>query len=907
MPTPAAINITLLRTKTILRQLDQAIQSRDLDKAVPRYHVLRHRTLAPESMSDLFRCQCRLLELFHRTRLQKMDTSSPDYWKPYLKAQEQHRRQVLRDIVHRTLRNLPQASRMASLVDAIAQSKAIVGHAYGSNSRTKRKDVRRALKVLEDWSASTLFSRTGGSNRSTVPDQERVKATPLGAVASVTMNDFIRRADNEGVAVNVNADSSTTLFNLGDKAVERDLALWLSKLMKILVHSRPFLVRSMLDTIPKQFGMRTTVDMYIVLLDYYSLLKKDRHKNTLDIIHKMTEEGVEWQHEPAIYEYLLYSLSQERSKNSGVESGKIIQKMLDNHLVPRAETMKAAILSAARTGDLQTCSHYIQRMHEEWGLSVTDHMKAVLLYACAKRGDFDSAVEILQQLGASGRLVDSGLKEHVKSQAHGKESASSDQAIPGSLSTSHLISKVEGLLETEDIVNNSNVLLALINQSYTLRGNRKRLSQVYIKEEVSKVLELFTHITKTHPQVDAQLYTIMMQYLSTLPSPVPGMMYLYREMQASSNTRPNRVTYTIMLEACAEQLDLDTAQQLWKDLEVCNISKDSFLFAAYVKAWGRTGHLETAEGLVRQGRTLQQELDQAQLDQPTLRMIRKTKKLKEGGAWISKTVRMPEPQQHVKQVMNVVVLNELMKAYRDHRKPDRVLKLYQEVMNGEWGREIQPNEFSLSIVLGACGSDAATPAQVDQGIELVEQFLQSQKQQQLRRLEGVVDREDPSRDRDLELFNTVQVGDPQSLREDDKSPSWTSLDDAVSRSQLTVALSDANYRLYYVMLGRHHQQRKLMEVWEVMMQSVEQPPSRLTVRLVTEVLEQVQWGAGPIKRIHKQLREQWPDVDWTRSLGQRRGRYRPDSGDQGTDEGEDEDEVEEEEDDGAGAGGRFWR
>ncbi|KAF9931273.1 hypothetical protein FBU30_010502 [Linnemannia zychae] len=622
--------------------------------------------------------------------------------------------------------------------------------------------------------------------------------------------------------------------------------------MTKLVHSHTYLVRTMLDTIPKQFGIKTTVDMYLVLLNYYAMLGRHGYRDTLLLIECMDKSDVSWKHQPAVH-----------MSGNEAYADKIINQMLANDLVPREDTMKAAILCAARSGDMETCSRYIARMHNEWNLSITERMKAILLYACAQRGDFNSAIDILVQLGDAGTLV------HPKAASKAKKGAIDKSALLMSMQSNP---QLEEILSTQNIINNSNVLLALINQTNNKRGSKKHMTIDFIKEEVAKVLELFTVVAKDPRRIDTQLYTIMMQYLSTLPSPIPGMAYLYKEMRETNNAQPNHVTYRIMLEACADQMDMEYGKQLWDDMEEAKITKDCYVRASYVKGWGKIGYLKQAEWIAREGLLMQEGLDR-DLRRYRAMMALKGRKQREQGISGPLHPSRPPKRQRSNNLINLSVVHELMRANRAHNKPERVYEIYREIESGKWGHQLQPNQYTLSIVLQACGSSTATSTLVDQGVDLVERYLDHQRQQ----LQQFKDEE-----------NDQEEGSVQDRADNAAEDAVATI---LGKSSLTL-LSDINYQLYFNMLARHHRQHKMVAVWEEMMKAIERPPPQGTINLVVEALENVQWGATPIKRIQRELRERWKTVDWDKRIGRAMGQH--------TGGEYDDDRLE-------GPGGRFWR
>lgn len=846
-----------------MTQLARALQDQDLSLSVSLCDMLRDRYLPKPLVPVLFRYQYSLVQLFHEAGIKNMESSHPHKLLRQ-KNQTLRRQKILKYIACKVDTDPDKVIAIAKLVDAIGESKAFVRHSYKTNSATKQQDWREALRILDNWTPVHLPS-TPETGSHTLQDGDIVSST----------------TENEIAALPPTPSTPPREVKAARNFLEQELSTWMTRLMKQLVHSHTQLIRTILNTAPQRFGIQPTVDMYLVLIEYYSLQGMDGYKDILGLIEKMSKDNVAWKHEHAVYHHLLRSLSYMPGNEARVDM--VIEEMLANKLVPKEETMKAAVMCAAQSGDLQACSRYIHRMHQEWNLTITDRMKAILLYACAKRGDFDGAVEILTQLSQPGTGV------RPKSLDPMKSSESVAEAPPPS---STVFADIEQTLSTRDLIDNSNVLLALINQTHARRDNKKQISQHFLKEEVSRVLELFTVITRDSNRVDTQLYTIMMQYLSTLPSPLPGMMFLYSEMRALKNAHPNNVTYRIMLEACAEQMDMDQATQLWNDMETANIPKDRHVRASYVKGWGRTGDLQAAERVTREGMLEQEMLERDHTWYQPASVAWNKRTTLDGLLTILEPHQSPiRPRTPV--MIDVRVLHELMKAHKAHSNPERVYELYQEIESGKWGSRIRTNEHSLSIVLDACGSRDSTTKLVDQSISLVEQYLQKNRDRHLR-LQGnptgdLVKGQAPRSARnDVDgidsSFGDHEVFDPESL------PGTSS----------SLALSDFNYRLYYAMLGRHFRQRKMLEVWDDMMQWTKQPPSWLTLKLVTEALENVQWGATPIKRIRRQLKEKWPDMEWTGILSQHHG-----GGDAPGSFGFGYDSLDE--DDSVGPGGRFWR
>lgn len=223
-------------TQDLMAQLGQSLKDRNLSSALDIYLVVRRRTLPADQVESLFHFQRQLVQLFHFTTLQKSASDRAGLGQQFskqLSQLDQRRNRVLRHISERMLIGDDHAKALTGLVDAIGRSRAMVQHSYISNSSGKLQDWRKALKVLEDWSAAEK------------PWDWRKNAT-------------------EGVVAKESGPSLKNIPAWRNAVLERELGSWLVKLMSKLVYSHTYLVRSMLDTIPKQFGIRTTVDMHLV-------------------------------------------------------------------------------------------------------------------------------------------------------------------------------------------------------------------------------------------------------------------------------------------------------------------------------------------------------------------------------------------------------------------------------------------------------------------------------------------------------------------------------------------------------------------------------------------------------------------------------------------------------------------
>ncbi|KAF9584926.1 hypothetical protein BGW38_004644 [Lunasporangiospora selenospora] len=815
-------------TSVLLEHLDKAIKNQERYASYTIYTYLRRRALHPKYMRPWFNSQIKLLRLLHYRRIK--ETSPTSTTSRTMERKEDMQNQILCYLKTRIFKEHDNAEALTALVDAIAHSKALLKLAGEDLLNSQPAAWREALRVLEDCAAEYVPLLVQGS---------------------------------PGASGNVNNHSSDLTMGLWKNSYfESELSALMTKLMGRLVYTHTYLVRTSLDNMSSKFGIQSTVQMHTILLRYYAMLGRGGCQDALSIIAQMDAACLSWKQDPAVYDYLLHSLS--HMPDQGVLADQIVRQMLSNDVIPREHAMKAALLCAARSGDLEACSRYIECMHQDWGLTVSDRMKAILIYVCAKRGDFDSALELLKQLSISSSGLHSG-KRDIELDAQNTATTDPPQETPEVGMHDYTLSDI---LSSQSLINKTNLLLARINQSYIKYPKMKQSSQELMKEEVADVLELFSSIIKDPKRSDTHLYTIMMQYLSTLPSPLPGMMYLYNDMRASKRTKPNSITYKIMLEACAEHLEMEIGERLWKEMKEANIPADCHVRSVYVKGWGKLGHLAKAEWISNEGLAAQKIQDELRRSLHfESAVVRSKSKTTKDSVNKKEAAIPPSPPRLVPKMISLTVLHELMRANRSHNRPERVLELYQEIYSGQWGRSISPNQFTLSIVLQACSSRSTRDGLIDRAIEFADHYITQ------RRLWVEQDVEEET--------NTGEKARTQSDSE------FFGMEEYLASNGPSV-FSDFNYQLYYAMLGKHHRQHKLVEVWKEMMKTIEYAPSHLTVNLATEALENVQWGAGPIKEIRKELRQRWPSVDWA-SRGRR---LVP---------GDADDDVIE------GAGGRFWR
>lgn len=225
-----------------MNELQGAIKGRDLQTAYKCYQELRCRGTfstsnrnSQYSGASLFRTLSQLVQLIHRTRLELTVKSSSLPSSQHKQAKllqklDAQRRQVLKDIEPYVKMEQPPTTgyltvsqRRLALVDAMTESKAKVELSFSAGAETYLKDRREALKLLEDWALAT-------------PEPKKVFVAPTGVTHSENITAIL----------------------------EQDLARGVTRLMRLLVHSHTFLVRSMLETIPENFGISTTVGMHVV-------------------------------------------------------------------------------------------------------------------------------------------------------------------------------------------------------------------------------------------------------------------------------------------------------------------------------------------------------------------------------------------------------------------------------------------------------------------------------------------------------------------------------------------------------------------------------------------------------------------------------------------------------------------
>lgn len=236
-----------------MAQLGQSLKDRNLASALDVYHVVRRRTLPADQVESLFHFQRQLVQLFHFSTLEKSALGRPERFAKQISQLDQRRDWVLRHISERILVGYDHAEALAGLVDAIGKSRAMVQHSYVTNSTNKLQDWREALKVLEEWSAA----EKPWDWRKSTSETDVTKEVGISGTTPTW-----KHASAGDVAKESGSSANTPTWR--NAILERELANWLVKLMSKLVYSHTYLVRSLLDTIPKQFGIKSTVEMHLV-------------------------------------------------------------------------------------------------------------------------------------------------------------------------------------------------------------------------------------------------------------------------------------------------------------------------------------------------------------------------------------------------------------------------------------------------------------------------------------------------------------------------------------------------------------------------------------------------------------------------------------------------------------------
>lgn len=218
-----------IRTDPLIQQLEQALSDRDLKEAWVLYLRLRRRTFASDRFHTWLRIQNKLIQLIHRTKLQWQDSDRAARLVDKIQKLDANRDILVKDMANRTLKNEP--AELASLIDALACSKAIIHHSYAQHSRTMPDNWRGAFGIMQLW----VKERAG---------RQLVSALQIQDPVSITKDGTSRK-----------------------KAyIQRVLSNWLERIFNRLVYSHTYMVRSTVENVPTLFGISATVGMYLVSL-----------------------------------------------------------------------------------------------------------------------------------------------------------------------------------------------------------------------------------------------------------------------------------------------------------------------------------------------------------------------------------------------------------------------------------------------------------------------------------------------------------------------------------------------------------------------------------------------------------------------------------------------------------------
>ncbi|KAF9156349.1 hypothetical protein DFQ26_009393, partial [Actinomortierella ambigua] len=418
----------------------------------------------------------------------------PKRMQPVLLEIQRRQNRLYEDMLRTTFRDYPGT---AALARSLAQSLSVLGRT-DRNGEPIQKDWREALRPLEEW--SRLYRSTPTTTTTTTT--AKVTTAEAGTDPLTTTVDAGSPATEASAATAI-PSTTTTIMPLSNQLhphMAKRLEQHMELLMRKLVYTHTALVRQIFDGLEERFGLvgGPTFGMHMTFLRHYARFGYGSGKGpgegstaALQIVKSMQDRQLPWQEEAEVYDLLLASMARRAGWRNEIRL--LVDTMLTHGILPKEETMQAAMLCAARSGDVATCSSYLDRMHREWGLSPSERLKSILLYACAKRGDFQGAVEVF------GQLTDRG---HLTCTASGQLSEMGETTT-----TTTTTATVEDLSQTSPqgdlnnaLVNQSNLLLALINQSTSAAKGRRRdpgQDRMMVQEEVRSILRLFTMIA--HP------------------------------------------------------------------------------------------------------------------------------------------------------------------------------------------------------------------------------------------------------------------------------------------------------------------------------------------------------------------------------------------------------------------------
>ncbi|KAF9970795.1 hypothetical protein BGZ73_006424 [Actinomortierella ambigua] len=888
-------------SRLLWQQLDGSLQRRDVRQAYDQYLFLRQQTrgqlhvggtpfLQSRRWMDLQLNFLRLLYMHEYQTILRVTTSSSSsssalsssplaatgslrFWRwtntspsalalphqlpkriqPVILEIQRRQNRLYEDMLLNTFRDYPGT---AALARSLAQSLSILGRT-GRNGEPVQKEWREALRPLEEWSRLYRPTATAATTITTTTTGMQ-PAEGQEATGSVLGEGSM---DQTGAATTAAATApSTTATTVIHPHMAKRLEQHLELLMRKLVYTHTALMRQLFDELEERFGLESgpTFGMHMTFLRHYARFgyggKGPGGGSTaaLQIVKLMQDRQLPWQEEAEVYDLLLASMARRAGWRNEIRL--LVDTMLAHGVLPKQETMQAAMLCAARSGDVATCSSYLDRMHREWGLTPSERLKSILLYACAKRGDFQGAVEVFGQLMDRGHLT----RTNTPVSSLGSRDTGTALAVEESQKGP------QGDLDNA-LVNQSNLLLALINQSTASAKGRRRdpgQDRTMIQKEARLILQLFTMIAHprqgdrgaTTSKVDSHLYTILMQYLSTLPAPLQGMRHLYEEMLKRAETSPNLITYKILLDACAEQMDMTTGQGYWNDMVQQGILPNKHVSASYIKGWCRVGEFAKAEAVCREALQMSLGTDKVAVEQAK-RVLRRRAALEqlrsqadsEGGrGGEGERVNPPVPRSLSR------------KRIRDIRH-----RLVNDRMIMRQLARQQAEAFDVSVVEALMQGQGGFVQRAIDTFSRIESGVRRTRPKGHLAASSIDSRVAAAEEEEEQV-------DTQEEEEEQQKMSSPSSETVLPEMEWADLLTDGAFFHYFGVLGRSHRADLLVPTWKSLLRAGVHPSSRTVSRLL-DCLEDYQWGLSAIKRIQQDLEHNWPEQDWSNVIGDRSG------------------------------------
>ncbi|KAF9159062.1 hypothetical protein DFQ26_006952 [Actinomortierella ambigua] len=370
-----------------------------------------------------------------------------------------------------------------------------------------------------------------------------------------------------------------------------------------------------------------------------------------------------------------------------------------------------------------------------------------------------------------------------------------------------------------------------------------------------------------------------MQYLSTMPSPLQGMRHLYDDMLKRPETSPTLVTFKILLDACAEQMDMTAGQGYWNDMIQQGILPNKYVSASYIKGWCRVGEFAKAEAVCREalqmslGTDKKEGIKQAKVALQRRAFLEQVQSQAEGQSSSAPSQsrkrlkairnRMVNERMMVRQLarqqveaFDMSVIEALMQGYVRHDLWQEACRVYEAVDQGRWGNTIRPTAKTLATYFYCCSQGRFVQKAIDT----------------FSRIESGVNRAHQKRhmpasssSSSSSLMDAEEEG--IGAEADELQPSSETLLPEMEWADL---LTDAAFFHYFGVLGRSHRADLLVPAWKSLLRLGLYPSPRTVSRLL-DCLEDHQWGLSEIKHIQQDLEHNWPEQDWSRVVGDRSG------------------------------------